>query len=93
MQQMLTAVWLSQNEDEFYEILKQWLYVRDKTLDPYVSLIYAKYLREHPDKGMVRKEMIDFELAKLRDYHKRYEPDEAEPNMESWERFLPPCCA
>ena len=31
-----------------------------------------------------RKEMIDFELAKLRDYHKRYEPDEAEPNMESW---------
>ena len=60
IQQMLTAVWLSRNEDEFYEILKQWLYVRDKTLDPYVSLIYAKDLLEHPDKGMVRKGMIDF---------------------------------
>ncbi len=60
MQQMLTAVWLSQNEDEFYEILKHWLYVRDKTLDPYVSLSYAKYLLEHPDKGSVRKAMINF---------------------------------
>lgn len=60
MQQILTAVWWCDDEKEFYEVLKGWMYSSDKTLDPYISIIDTKYSLLHPSEREVRKYMMEF---------------------------------
>lgn len=60
LQQILTAVWWCENEDEFFQVLDGWIYSTDKTLDPYVSLIATKKMTMDPDEGAVRRSMIEF---------------------------------
>lgn len=60
MQQILTAVWWCDDEKEFYEVLKGWMYSSDKTLDPYISIIGTKYSLLHPSERRVRKSMMEF---------------------------------
>lgn len=35
LQQVLVALWNSADENDFLEMIKEWIYCQDKTLDPY----------------------------------------------------------
>lgn len=57
LQQILTAVWWCENEEEFFEVIREWIYGSDKTLDPYVSIFALKCVPE--ENRMVRKSMLE----------------------------------
>lgn len=59
MQQVLTAVWICDSEQEFFDVLTEWIYTSDKTLDPYIALLIAKKNMQDPSNG-VHKAMLDF---------------------------------
>lgn len=59
MQQILLAVWLCDTEEEFLQVVGDWIYSSDKTLDPYISLIMTRIYQENPEKISVRKSAID----------------------------------
>lgn len=41
MQQILTAVWYCDNEDEFFNVLSYWIHFSDKSLDPYLAILMS----------------------------------------------------
>ncbi len=59
MQQILMAVWLCDTEEEFRQVVEDWIYSSDKTLDPYISLIQTRTYQENPEQLNVRKAAID----------------------------------
>lgn len=60
LQQVLTAVWWCENEEEFFQVLDGWIYSTDKTLDPYVSLIATKKMMIDSKEGTVRRSMMEW---------------------------------
>lgn len=65
MQQILTAVWWCEDEKEFFQVLDDWIYSTDKTLDPYISLFATKVINIDSQENPVRKAML--ELVKNRE--------------------------
>ena len=39
LQQVLVALWNSADENDFLEMIKEWIYCQDKTLDPYRQIL------------------------------------------------------
>ena len=39
MQQILTAIWCTDNEEQFIKIINKWIYSQNKTLNPYIDII------------------------------------------------------
>ena len=62
-QQLLTALWCSNSQDEFLEIIRNWIYGTDGTLNLYYSILLDVATRNNPQS--IRKSAIDmFEKAK-----------------------------
>lgn len=59
MQQVLTAVWCCETEEEFLDVVRDWMYTTDKTLDPYISLLLHLWHRENPEQPSIRKSAIE----------------------------------
>ena len=49
LQQILTALWNSKDEEEFLYMVKEWIYCQDKSLDPYLQILIHIYHRENPE--------------------------------------------
>ena len=67
LQQILTAVWVCDTEREFYRIMDEWIYVKNKALDPYVSILYIVGKKMDPVK---KRDLHDImlECVKKRKY-------------------------
>lgn len=59
MQQVLTALWNSVDENDFLEMVKEWIYCQNKTLDPYCQILLHIYHQEHPEESNMQKAAID----------------------------------
>ncbi|MBN1060201.1 hypothetical protein [Clostridium botulinum] len=61
LQQILTAIWCCDTKEQFLEILNVWIYSTDKTLNPYISLMYTIHSRNNKSsQSDLHKAMIDF---------------------------------
>lgn len=61
LQQILTAIWCCDTKEQFFDILNGWIYRTDKTLNPYISLIYSINSRYNKSsQSDIHKAMIDF---------------------------------
>lgn len=67
LQQILTAVWLCDTQEEFLEAVRDWLYAVDRTLDPYISLFETRHYQKNPEKPSIRKSAIEM-LEKSQPY-------------------------
>ena len=56
-QQLLTALWCSNSQDEFLEIIRNWIYGTDGTLNLYHSILLDVATRNNPQS--IRKSAID----------------------------------
>lgn len=64
LQQILTALWNSKDEEEFLYMVKEWIYCQDKSLDPYLQILVHIYHRNNPESPDVKKAAIEmFERA------------------------------
>ena len=59
LQQVLVALWNSADENDFLEMIKEWIYCQDKTLDPYRQILKHIYYREHPKEPDIPKAIMD----------------------------------
>lgn len=59
LQQILTALWNSKDEEEFLYMVKEWIYSQDKSLDPYLQILVHIYHRENPESPDVKKAAIE----------------------------------
>ena len=60
MQQVLVALWNSADENDFLEMIKEWIYCQDKTLDlRYRQILRHVYCREYPKEPDVQKAAMD----------------------------------
>lgn len=59
LQQILTALWNSKDEEEFLYMVKEWIYCQDKSLDPYLQILVHIYHRENPESLDVKKAAIE----------------------------------
>lgn len=59
LQQVLTAVWHCDNQDDFFEVIRRWAYSTDKTLDPYITLAMFLIEKQNGIEKSVRKSAID----------------------------------
>ena len=59
LQQILTALWNSKDEEEFLYMVKEWIYCQDKSLDPYLQILVHIYHRENPESPDVKKAAIE----------------------------------
>lgn len=59
LQQTLTALWNSKDEEEFLYMVKEWIYSQDKSLDPYLQILVHIYHRENPESLDVKKAAIE----------------------------------
>lgn len=59
LQQTLTALWNSKDEEEFLYMVKEWIYSQDKSLDPYLQILVHIYHRENPESPDVKKAAIE----------------------------------
>ncbi len=57
MQQLLTALWCSESRDEFLDMIKNWIYGTDMSLNTYHSVLLDIASRNIPDS--IRKNAID----------------------------------
>lgn len=65
LQQILTALWNSKDEEEFLYMVKEWIYCQDKSLDPYLQILVHIYHRNNPESPDVKKAAIEmFERTK-----------------------------
>lgn len=55
LQQVLVALWNSADENDFLEMIKEWIYCQDKTLDPYRQILKHIYYREHPKEPDIQR--------------------------------------
>lgn len=60
LQQILIAIWSCDNKEEFLDVIDDWIYDTDKTLDPYISLLHTRYYQTNPDKSKIRNELKTF---------------------------------
>ena len=58
LQQILTALWNSEDEKDFLDMIKEWIYCQDKSLDSYLQIVTHIYYRENPEKINLKKEAI-----------------------------------
>ena len=58
LQQILTALWNSEDEKDFLDMIKEWIYCQDKSLDSYLQIVTHIYYRENPEKINLTKEAI-----------------------------------
>ena len=59
LQQILTALWNSKDEEEFLYMVKEWIYCQDKSLDPYLQILVHIYHRNNPESPDVKKAAIE----------------------------------
>lgn len=59
LQQILTALWNSKDEEEFLYMVKEWIYCQDKSLDPYLQILVHIYHRNNPESLDVKKAAIE----------------------------------
>lgn len=59
LQQILTALWNSEDEEDFLYMIKEWIYCQDKSLDPYLQILTHIYYRENPEKMDMKKAVIE----------------------------------
>lgn len=59
LQQILVALWNSNDENDFLSMIKEWIYCQDKTLDPYQQILTHIYYREHPEETNLQKQAIE----------------------------------
>ncbi len=59
LQQILTALWNSEDERDFLGMIKEWIYCQDKSLDSYLQIVTHIYYRENPDKTNLKREIIE----------------------------------
>lgn len=60
LQQILIAIWSCDNKEEFLDVIDDWIYDTDKTLDPYISLLHTRYYQTNTDKSKIRNELKTF---------------------------------
>ena len=59
LQQILTALWNSEDEKDFLDMIKEWIYCQDKSLDSYLQIVTHIYYRENPEKTNLKKSVIE----------------------------------
>lgn len=59
LQQILIALWNSEDENDFLDMIKEWIYCQDKSLDAYLQILTHIYHRKHPEKPNLKKEVIE----------------------------------
>ena len=59
LQQILTALWNSEDEKDFLDMIKEWIYCQDKSLDLYLQIAEHIYYRENPEKNNLKKKAIE----------------------------------
>ena len=59
LQQILTALWNSEDEKDFLDMIKEWIYCQDKSLDSYLQIATHIYYRENPEKTNLKKSVIE----------------------------------
>lgn len=59
LQQILIALWVSKDESDFLEMIKEWFYCQDKSLDVYLQIVTHLYYRENPEKACLKKAAIE----------------------------------
>lgn len=59
LQQILTAVWCCDTEEQFYEILREWIIRIDKTLDPYIHILNVRSWQLNPDDNNISRLMSE----------------------------------
>ena len=55
LQQILTALWNREDEKDFFDMIKEWIYCQDKSLDSYLQIVTHIYYRENPEKTNLKK--------------------------------------
>ena len=59
LQQVLTALWNSEDEEDFLYMIKEWIYCQDKSLDPYIQILTHIYHRQNPEEPDLKKSIIE----------------------------------
>lgn len=59
LQQLLMALWNSTSEADFLDMVKEWIYYQDKSLDLYLQIFMHIYYRENPDQFNLKKKALE----------------------------------
>lgn len=59
LQQLLMALWNSTSEADFLEMVKEWIYCQDKSLDLYLQILTHIYYRENPEQFNFKKKALE----------------------------------
>ncbi|NNJ33321.1 hypothetical protein [Lacrimispora defluvii] len=55
LQQILTAVWCCDSEEQFFEIVREWIIRSDKTLDAYIPICIVRSWQLNPDEKSISR--------------------------------------
>ena len=59
LQQLLMALWNSTSEADFLDMVKEWIYYQDKSLDLYLQIFMHIYYRENPDQFNLKMKALE----------------------------------